>query len=99
MKLITAEETKGVGVQWSNLFNRTEPGNAMVNDPDQIIFFFFCEIFIVTIQQKVMGLVWIMFLASSLLYWIVTWYMDNIKPGEYGVPKKWYFIFQVLLLI
>lgn len=40
MKLITAEETKGVGVQWSNLFSKAEPGNAMVRFILSVILFF-----------------------------------------------------------
>ncbi|OWF51665.1 ATP-binding cassette sub-family A member 3-like [Mizuhopecten yessoensis] len=33
----------------------------------------------------------IMLLADSVLYLLVTWYVDNVHPGEYGVPQPWYF--------
>nr|CAH59462.2 ATP-binding cassette transporter sub-family A [Pecten maximus] len=33
----------------------------------------------------------IMLLVDTALYLLVTWYVDNVHPGEYGVPKPWYF--------
>ena len=27
------------------------------------------------------------------LYAILAWYFDNVKPGRYGIPKPWYFLF------
>jgi len=36
-----------------------------------------------------------MMLADSLLYLLLTWYIEAVFPGQYGVPKKWYFMFQV----
>ena len=46
-----------------------------------------------------MGVVWIIFLANVGIYAFLTWYVDSIKPGPYGVAKKWYFIFQVSVTI
>ena len=42
-----------------------------------------------------MGAYWLMFLVDILFYGILTWYIDNIKPGTFGVAKKWYFPFEV----
>lgn len=40
------------------------------------------------------GVVWIMFIVDIIFYSMVTWYLDSIKPGEYGVAQPWYFVFQ-----
>uniref|UniRef100_A0A7N8WNF1 Phospholipid-transporting ATPase ABCA1-like n=1 Tax=Mastacembelus armatus TaxID=205130 RepID=A0A7N8WNF1_9TELE len=34
-----------------------------------------------------------MMLLDALLYWILTWYIENVFPGQYGIPKPWYFPF------
>eukprot|EP00795_Rhopilema_esculentum_P013264 gene13264-4097_t len=33
----------------------------------------------------------IMFFAQSLIWWIITWYVEAVFPGEFGVPKPFYF--------
>ncbi|XP_062570055.1 phospholipid-transporting ATPase ABCA3-like [Saccostrea cucullata] len=33
----------------------------------------------------------LMLLGSSAIYLIITWYVDGVFPGEYGVPLPWYF--------
>ncbi|XP_047672257.1 phospholipid-transporting ATPase ABCA1 isoform X1 [Tachysurus fulvidraco] len=33
----------------------------------------------------------IMMLIDALLYWILTWYIENVFPGQYGIPRPWYF--------
>lgn len=40
------------------------------------------------------GWVLIQFVASSILYFLVTFYVSNVFPGEFGLPKKWYFVVQ-----
>eukprot|EP00189_Rhodosorus_marinus_P013456 CAMPEP_0184742332 /NCGR_PEP_ID=MMETSP0315-20130426/5278_1 /TAXON_ID=101924 /ORGANISM="Rhodosorus marinus, Strain UTEX LB 2760" /LENGTH=1775 /DNA_ID=CAMNT_0027213087 /DNA_START=296 /DNA_END=5623 /DNA_ORIENTATION=+ len=35
-----------------------------------------------------------MMLLDTVLYIVLTWYLDQVIPTEYGVSKKWYFIFQ-----
>ncbi|CAD5114243.1 DgyrCDS3384 [Dimorphilus gyrociliatus] len=35
--------------------------------------------------------VFIMLIVDTFLYGIITWYVDNINPGEFGIPKPWYF--------
>ncbi|RUS82911.1 hypothetical protein EGW08_009334 [Elysia chlorotica] len=35
----------------------------------------------------------LLLLFDSLLHCIVTWYLDNVWPGEFGVPKPYYFPF------
>ena len=42
-----------------------------------------------------MGIIWILFLVNVLIFGTITWYIDSINPGPYGVAKKWYFCFQV----
>ncbi|XP_064626259.1 phospholipid-transporting ATPase ABCA1-like isoform X3 [Lineus longissimus] len=35
----------------------------------------------------------IMMFADALIYWILTWYIEAVFPGQYGVPRPWYFPF------
>ncbi|KAM4611576.1 phospholipid-transporting ATPase ABCA1 [Polymixia lowei] len=35
----------------------------------------------------------VMMLVDALLYWLLTWYIENVFPGQYGIPKPWYFPF------
>uniref|UniRef100_A0A8C5Z6R0 ATP-binding cassette sub-family A member 3-like n=1 Tax=Marmota marmota marmota TaxID=9994 RepID=A0A8C5Z6R0_MARMA len=35
--------------------------------------------------------VMLMLLLDSLLYCIITWYVESIFPGKFGIPKPWYF--------
>ncbi|XP_074478981.1 phospholipid-transporting ATPase ABCA1 isoform X1 [Sebastes fasciatus] len=35
----------------------------------------------------------IMMLFDAAFYWILTWYIENVFPGQYGIPKPWYFPF------
>ena len=39
------------------------------------------------------GMVLLMFVADSVLYGIITWYVEAVFPGEYGVPQRWFFPF------
>lgn len=39
------------------------------------------------------GLAMVMMLVSSVLYMTICVYVEQIMPGEFGVPKKWYFPF------
>ena len=32
-----------------------------------------------------------MMLLDSFLYGILMWYIEAVFPGEFGVPKPWYF--------
>ncbi|KAA0722897.1 ATP-binding cassette sub-family A member 1 [Triplophysa tibetana] len=34
-----------------------------------------------------------MMLLDALIYWILTWYIENVFPGQYGISKPWYFPF------
>lgn len=36
-----------------------------------------------------------MLVVDSVIYLLITWYVDAVNPGEYGMPQKWYFPFQV----
>ncbi|XP_078733168.1 phospholipid-transporting ATPase ABCA1-like [Lampetra fluviatilis] len=35
----------------------------------------------------------IMMFLDALLYGVLTWYIENVFPGQYGVPRRWYFLF------
>ena len=74
--MLSIQEGRATGVQWSNLFKRSEPSDPLT-----------------------MGAIWGMFLADMIVYGIITWYIDSINPGKYGVARKWYFLFQVFFLL
>eukprot|EP00002_Diphylleia_rotans_P011892 TRINITY_DN2339_c0_g1_i1.p1 TRINITY_DN2339_c0_g1~~TRINITY_DN2339_c0_g1_i1.p1 ORF type:complete len:1630 (+),score=380.69 TRINITY_DN2339_c0_g1_i1:63-4952(+) len=38
------------------------------------------------------GIIWTMIL-DTFLYFFLSWYLDEVLPREYGVQRKWYFIF------
>lgn len=69
---MSIQEGRAAGVQWSNLFKRSDPADPLT-----------------------MGAIWGMFLADMIIYGFITWYIDAVKPGKYGVAKKWYFLIQV----
>uniref|UniRef100_A0A667YE17 P-type phospholipid transporter n=1 Tax=Myripristis murdjan TaxID=586833 RepID=A0A667YE17_9TELE len=35
----------------------------------------------------------VMMLFDAAFYWLLTWYIENVFPGQYGIPKPWYFPF------
>ncbi|KAM3857848.1 phospholipid-transporting ATPase ABCA1 [Diretmus argenteus] len=35
----------------------------------------------------------VMMLFDALFYWLLTWYIENVFPGQYGIPRPWYFPF------
>uniref|UniRef100_A0A3Q1GH78 P-type phospholipid transporter n=1 Tax=Acanthochromis polyacanthus TaxID=80966 RepID=A0A3Q1GH78_9TELE len=35
----------------------------------------------------------VMMLADAVIHWLLTWYIENVFPGQYGIPKPWYFPF------
>uniref|UniRef100_A0A3P8YQ17 ABC transporter domain-containing protein n=1 Tax=Esox lucius TaxID=8010 RepID=A0A3P8YQ17_ESOLU len=35
----------------------------------------------------------IMMLIDAFIYWLLTCYIENVFPGQYGIPKPWYFLF------
>jgi len=91
IKILSAEEVKGTGVIWANLFSRIEPADPMVSSKIRIL----QTAFLVFYFFQMMGLVWVMFFVSMIVFGTITWYIDNIKPGKYGVAKRWYFPVQV----
>lgn len=36
-----------------------------------------------------------MLLLDSVLYGLVTWYVEAVLPGQFGVPQPWYFFVMV----
>uniref|UniRef100_A0A8I3MPS8 ABC transporter domain-containing protein n=1 Tax=Canis lupus familiaris TaxID=9615 RepID=A0A8I3MPS8_CANLF len=37
----------------------------------------------------------VMLVLDSVLYGLVAWYVEAVLPGEYGIPKPWYFFVMV----
>uniref|UniRef100_UPI003AADC61F phospholipid-transporting ATPase ABCA1-like n=1 Tax=Centroberyx gerrardi TaxID=166262 RepID=UPI003AADC61F len=35
----------------------------------------------------------VMMIFDAIFYWLLTWYIENVFPGQYGIPKPWYFPF------
>ena len=48
-------------------------------------------------DPETMGLYWLMFLVDISIFAFIMYYVDTIKPGKYGVGRKWYFPFEVNL--
>ena len=46
-------------------------------------------------NPETMGLYWLMFLVDISIYAFIMYYVDTVKPGKYGVGRKWYFPFEV----
>ena len=40
-----------------------------------------------------MGGAVIMLLADAVIYLLITWYVEAVFPGQYGIPRPWYFCF------
>ncbi|XP_018027772.1 phospholipid-transporting ATPase ABCA1 [Hyalella azteca] len=40
------------------------------------------------------GMILIMLAVDILIYFIITWYFDQVLPGTYGVPQPWTFPFR-----
>merc|ERR550532_3452712 len=34
-----------------------------------------------------------MMLVDALIHWVIAWYVEAVFPGQYGVPRPWYFCF------
>ena len=39
--------------------------------------------------------VMLMLIFDCVLFFVIDWYVSEISPGEYGIPKPWYFPVQV----
>ncbi|XP_026873152.2 phospholipid-transporting ATPase ABCA1 isoform X2 [Electrophorus electricus] len=37
----------------------------------------------------------IMLYVDAFIYGVATWYIEAVFPGQYGIPRPWYFIFQM----
>jgi ATP-binding cassette subfamily A (ABC1) protein 3 len=46
-------------------------------------------------DDLVLGYIFIMLMVDAFIYLILALYIEAVFPGEYGVPKPWYFPFQV----
>jgi ATP-binding cassette subfamily A (ABC1) protein 3 len=38
-----------------------------------------------------LGTVFLMMIVNSIMYGVLTWYIENVFPGEFGTPLRWYF--------
>lgn len=45
-------------------------------------------------DQLTPGMVLIMLVADSLIFFLIAWYVDQVNPGVYGVPQPWHFVFK-----
>uniref|UniRef100_A0AAV2KS39 ABC transporter domain-containing protein n=1 Tax=Knipowitschia caucasica TaxID=637954 RepID=A0AAV2KS39_KNICA len=36
-----------------------------------------------------------MLYADAFIYAVAAWYIEAVFPGEYGIPRPWYFVFQM----
>uniref|UniRef100_A0A8C6UGH4 Zgc:172302 n=1 Tax=Neogobius melanostomus TaxID=47308 RepID=A0A8C6UGH4_9GOBI len=36
-----------------------------------------------------------MLYVDALIYAVAAWYIEAVFPGEYGIPRPWYFVFQM----
>ncbi|XP_045632438.1 phospholipid-transporting ATPase ABCA3-like [Ursus americanus] len=46
----------------------------------------------VNLEDNLMfGHILLMLLLDAFLYGLVTWYIETVFPGQYGVPQPWYF--------
>ena len=37
----------------------------------------------------------VMLTVDSVIYGLITWYVDAVKPGDFGLPQPFYFPFTV----
>ncbi|XP_075384228.1 phospholipid-transporting ATPase ABCA3-like [Tenrec ecaudatus] len=42
-------------------------------------------------ENLIFGYIFGMLLLDAFLYGLVTWYIETVFPGQYGVPQPWYF--------
>lgn len=33
----------------------------------------------------------IMMCVDAVIYWLLAWYIEAVFPGQYGMPRPWYF--------
>lgn len=46
-----------------------------------------------------LGHVLIMLVADSIIYLLITLYIETVFPGDYGVPRPWNFFIQVSIIL
>ena len=42
---------------------------------------------------------WFSNFISSAIFCVILWYIDNVRPGKYGIAQKLYFPFQVCKMV
>ncbi|XP_065052485.1 phospholipid-transporting ATPase ABCA3-like isoform X1 [Rhopilema esculentum] len=73
----------GIGVQIISKYEEAQIGVnwSNFNDPPTID------------ENFSLAMVVAMMVVQSVVCWILTWYIEAVFPGEYGVPKPFYFVF------
>jgi len=46
-------------------------------------------------DEMTLEIVFVMLLVGSILNFILALYVEQVLVSKYGIPKPWYFIFQV----
>jgi len=39
----------------------------------------------------------VMLVVDTILFFFLTWYIDKVMPGTYGVPLRWNFFLKVFV--
>ena len=48
-------------------------------------------------EELTMGHILLFFIIDCIIASLITWYVDAVSPGEYGMPKPWNFFVKVIL--
>lgn len=72
-KILTMQESSGIGLHWDNLGDNVFPSTNPFTLYD----------------------VFAIFAVDIVLYSILLWYLDAIRPGKFGIGRSLYFPFQV----
>jgi hypothetical protein len=89
-------EKEGTGAQWGNLnaefgINQDRTKNLLSQSTPLLD-----ENILYPISKRYMNIAecMIMLYFDGIFYYFLAWYIDNVFPGEFGVPRKWYFFIQ-----
>jgi len=76
-RIIGFLELEGTGLQWSNIASPVATTKTGGNNDNSFSF----------------GHILMMLFVDGLLYLTIAWYIEKVKPGQFGVPEPWYFPF------
>jgi ABC-type multidrug transport system ATPase subunit len=75
--LLAKWELLEIGVQWSNLFQAPPITYSGAEPKDNFS----------------LGSVMLMFYIDTIVYQVLAWYVQKVRPGTLGLPQPWYFPF------